>query len=524
MTAKELERTQNNSGNCSFLKITPSILEHKVFSWLYVIVCDGIFDHSMSGQSTRFAFLDVNRFLEGHIKYHEHGAINLGLIFKFIHALDELFNRHNGAPDISIAIKTRPGAASLSTTALLVGAYMTLRLECAPDEVEYALRPLSPPPADELPAEPLGCSNSGTLRLRDHWDALHRARQLDWVPCEPDGFDVEEYDHYGSLLHFDLHELIPGKLVVMRGPQSLPGGAHWRDVPQAGRLIRRDFSPTHMAAALTHFGVRAVLRLCEPEYSADVLAAHGVAHADIFCEVGAPPSPEAVAKFLRIAEALPGPLALHSRASLGRTGVFAGLLLMRRHGFTAREAVAWLRLVRPGSVASAQDAEYLADREATMRRTAAPAADDDRGVGGGEGWWSVCHGPGDRASYEDAARRIASALAAVDALLEARRRRRELRTAAGGGGAMARSPSLAAARADQPVPPVPVDDGGRPDRPGRPGRPAPVPLSTAGVLWGERRTPSLDLRLRDCCLTEVTENAAPASVEATAAEAMAEAA
>ena len=44
-----------------------------------------------------------------------------------------------------------------------------------------------------------------------------------------------------------------------------------------------------------------------------------------------------------------GAVAVHCRAGLGRTGTLIGLWLMRHRGFAAREAIAWLRIVRPGS-------------------------------------------------------------------------------------------------------------------------------------------------------------------------------
>jgi protein-tyrosine phosphatase len=47
-----------------------------------------------------------------------------------------------------------------------------------------------------------------------------------------------------------------------------------------------------------------------------------------------------------------GVVAVHCRAGLGRTGTLIGLWLMRHRGFAAREAIAWLRIVRPGSFPS----------------------------------------------------------------------------------------------------------------------------------------------------------------------------
>jgi hypothetical protein len=78
-----------------------------------------------------------------------------------------------------------------------------------------------------------------------------------------------------------------------------------------------------------------------------------------------------VAKFLSIAEALPGALAVHGKAGLGRTGTLIALYMMKHHGFSARAAMGWLRILRPGSVIGAQQ-DFLCAREPLMRRSAIP--------------------------------------------------------------------------------------------------------------------------------------------------------
>ena len=65
-----------------------------------------------------------------------------------------------------------------------------------------------------------------------------------------------------------------------------------------------------------------------------------------------------VEKFLDLCDAEAGGLAIHCKAGLGRTGTLIALWMMKCHGFTANESIAWLRIVRPGCVIGPQQA-YL---------------------------------------------------------------------------------------------------------------------------------------------------------------------
>jgi cell division cycle 14 len=61
-----------------------------------------------------------------------------------------------------------------------------------------------------------------------------------------------------------------------------------------------------------------------------------------------------VKRFFRIVDSTPGVIAVHCKAGLGRTGTLIALYLMLSCGFEAREAMGWLRIMRPGSVIGEQ--------------------------------------------------------------------------------------------------------------------------------------------------------------------------
>jgi cell division cycle 14 len=181
--------------------------------------------------------------------------------------------------------------------------------------------------------------------------------------------DLERYEHFDDPLNADLNEVVPGELVVFRGPRDLPGGRAYLD-----GVGRRQFSPGYLAEVLAEVGVSTVVRACEAEYDAGAFAARGLAHHDLPFPDGAPPPPRVAAAFLAAVDSAAaggGAVGVHCRGGPGRAGTLAGLALVARHGFGGREAMGWLRLVRPGSVVGLQ-VEYLCGAAASGRRSLTP--------------------------------------------------------------------------------------------------------------------------------------------------------
>ena len=157
--------------------------------------------------------------------------------------------------------------------------------------------------------------------------------------------DIELYEHYNNPINGSLHIVVPGKFIAFQGPHDLGELAYLDD--QRGC---RSIGPAFVVQVLLDLGVSDVIRLNEPCYDPAAFTDHGLRHHDMEFPDCTPPPDAVAAAFLRVAAAARGAVAVHCKAGLGRTGTLIALYMMKHHGFTARAAMGWLRIVRPGSV------------------------------------------------------------------------------------------------------------------------------------------------------------------------------
>ena len=137
-------------------------------------------------------------------------------------------------------------------------------------------------------------------------------------------------------------------------------GGHIARAARVDDLVNR---PENYFAALKNLGVTDIVRVNAQEtYDAEEFKRegfkfHDLPHAQEGC--GSCPCAENVQRFLDVANAAEGRrIAVHCLSGLGQTGTLIACDLIKNHGFTAPQAIGYMRLVRPGSVMSEQQ-EFL---------------------------------------------------------------------------------------------------------------------------------------------------------------------
>ena len=283
------------------------------------------------------------------LKYHgfrdDFGPMNFSSIARFIKMLDHELSEY---PECKIVYCAGHGRREFTNAVFLLGSYLILRLG---ETADSALSKFSWLRAGmvELYRDAGYSEPTFGLSLEDCWRGLERARLCGFVQneTEPGGWgmlDIDEYMHLDDPLNANMHQVVANKLIAFRGPRDLEGDRMYVDCASGSRT----FAPQHYIQLFRDMGVTAVVRLNEPEYDAAAFTAAGISHHELpFQDCTAPPA-DVVRSFFEIVDGTRGAVAVHCSAGLGRTGTLIALWLMRSRGFSAREAMGWLRIIGRG--------------------------------------------------------------------------------------------------------------------------------------------------------------------------------
>ena len=349
---------------------------------------------------------------------------NLGHLYWFAKFLEDARAQSRGS---HLLLCIGPKAEELTTCSFLVGGYFILVESAAVDQVISTFECVSS--LFQAFLDPLQTMSVGEgLTVHDGWRALHRAKANGWLNFSEDDVDVDscidihEYQHYDNPLNGYLHVIIPSRLIAISTPSNLAeipaeSNGQWCDLEG-----RRFFGPDFYADILSvDFDVELIVHCdsnkvdeegdrsvhnesdCDYEDSEfeDGVAStscddsgferRGMAVERLVIGRGGGIQPSGallrdVDRFLTLARLAPGAIAIHGDGGpgLGCGGeLLVSSLLIKRHGFDARSALAWTRMAHPPAVPrslafslaprSAEPAAAARPSHHKVRRNSAPA-------------------------------------------------------------------------------------------------------------------------------------------------------
>nr|CAH7743471.1 unnamed protein product [Callosobruchus chinensis] len=244
--------------------------------------------------------------------YADFGPLNISCLFKFCCRVRKLLSFSRGMK--SVVYYTCSQLEMKTNAACLMGCFSVIYLGFHPNEIWKILQQLSPY-KPYIDASQISCGFH--LCILDVLQAVHKAVQFNFFNFND--FNVSEYDLYDRLQYGDINWLLPRKFLAFIGPS--------------------DSNQAHPAEYYLKYFLKNDVNFRNA----------GIQHYDLIFPDGTTPPREILLHFLTIAEMGPGAVAVHCKAGLGRTGSLIGAYLIKHYHMTAREAIGWMRLCRPGS-------------------------------------------------------------------------------------------------------------------------------------------------------------------------------
>ncbi|KAI0773815.1 phosphatases II [Fomes fomentarius] len=300
--------------------------------------------------------------------FQDWGPLNLAMVYKACILIHEIL-QDPAIMSYRIVLYSSSDPRKKANAALLMALYVMIVQQRPPWEAFHPIAEL-----EFMPFRDAGRGRSDfNLSIQDCLWGIYKAMQNGL--CDMNEFDIEDYEYYEKVENGDWNWLTPNFIAFASpvDPTWIKREKEKRE--QENQAIAPPSSPTKAVAlqrklptpfqnCLDYFerqGVKLVVRLNNPLYDAQVFRDRGINHTELYFDDGTNPTDDIVRMFIDMADEViesGGVVAVHCKAGLGRTGTLIGAYLVWKYGFTASEAIAFMRIVRPGSVVGPQQ-QYM---------------------------------------------------------------------------------------------------------------------------------------------------------------------
>ncbi|KAM9720327.1 dual specificity protein phosphatase CDC14AB-like isoform 2-T2 [Menidia menidia] len=283
--------------------------------------------------------------------YADFGPLNLAMLYRYCCKLNKKLKSFKMSRK-KLIYYTSYDQKKRANAAVLIGSYAVIFLKRSPEDTYRTL--ISGINTGFLPFRDAAVGEcSFSLTVLDCLQGIRKALQHGFLDFE--SFSADEYEHYERVENGDINWIIPRKILAFSSP-------HPRGKTENG-------DPLHTPEAYFEYfhqnDVVAVVRLNRKLYDSRKFEDAGFEHHDLFFLDGTTPSDLIIRRFLHVCERTEAAVAVHCKAGLGRTGTLIACYLMKHFRFTAAEAVAWIRICRPGSIIGPQQ-NFLEEKQYSL--------------------------------------------------------------------------------------------------------------------------------------------------------------
>ncbi|KAH6588660.1 hypothetical protein BASA50_010622 [Batrachochytrium salamandrivorans] len=323
--------------------------------------------------------------------YSDFGPNNLSHVMRFCEILHAKFN-NPATCNKKICLYSSTSADKRANSAFLICSYMMIVQRNTPEEAYQSLMGISPP---FVPYRDAGYGAATYhITVLDCIRGLYKALQLGLLDLE--NLDLKEYEFYERVENGDFN-WITSKFLALASPKDDPptfqqqqlnpsmfstglnvsnlfytAGAAYatphiqqrapalqvQSEHEGNRQLFSAYNMDNLIRYLQENGIKTIIRLNNKTYDKRKFIEAGIEHIELYFPDGTTPPDAILKRFLDICEAREGPIAVHCKAGLGRTGSLIASYIMKHYKMTACEVISFMRVLRPGSIVGPQQ-NYL---------------------------------------------------------------------------------------------------------------------------------------------------------------------